>query len=121
MALKTIDIGSIDDFEAGRPRRIEAGGRALMVVRRDRRFFALRDICPHQGAPLSAGRVDGAALPCRPGEEISYGRLGEILTCPWHGWQFDLETGRALVEPDRFRVRVYPVSVAGRRVVVQMD
>ena len=92
-----------------------------MVVRSDRRFFALRDICPHQGAPLSAGKLDGTALPCRPGEEISYGRMGEILTCPWHGWQFDLASGRALIEPDRFRVRIYPVHVAGGRVVVQMD
>ena len=121
MALKTIDIGSVDDFEAGRPRRVDAGGRALTVVRRGRRFFALRDICPHQGAPLSAGKVDGTALPCRPGEEISYGRVGEILTCPWHGWQFDLATGRALIEPDRFRVRVYPVRVVCGRVVVEME
>ncbi len=121
MALKTIDIGSVDDFKAGRPRRVDAGGRALTVVRRGRRFFALRDICPHQGAPLSAGKVDGTALPCRPGEEISYGRVGEILTCPWHGWQFDLSTGRALIEPDRFRVRVYPVRVVCGRVVVDME
>ncbi len=121
MALKTVDIGSISDFEPGRPRRVNAGGRALMVVRRGLRFFALRDICPHQGAPLSAGKVDGTALPCRPGEEISFGRLGEVLTCPWHGWQFELATGRALIEPERYRVRVYPVRVAGSRVIVQMD
>ena len=92
-----------------------------MVVRRGPRFFALRDICPHQGAPLSAGKVDGTALPCLPGQEISYGRLGEILTCPWHGWQFELATGRALIEPERHRVRVYPVRVSGGRVIVQMD
>ncbi len=121
MALKTIDIGSVEDFGPGRPRRVAAGGRALTVVRRGRRFFALRDICPHQGAPLSAGNVGGTALPCRPGEEITYGRVGEILTCPWHGWQFDLATGRALIEPDRFRVRVYPVRVVGVRVVVDVD
>ena len=121
MALKTIDIGAVDDFEAGRARRVEAGGRALSVVRGDERFYALRDICPHQGAPLSAGKVGGTAMPCRPGEEISYGRLGEIITCPWHGWQFDLATGRALIEPDRIRVRAYPVSVIAGRVVVHMD
>ena len=40
-----------------------------------------------------------------------WGRHGEILHCPWHGWECDLTTGRAICEPDRTRVRTYEVTV----------
>ena len=120
MASGTSDIGPVDHFEESRPQRVEVSGRALVVVRRGERFYALRDICPHQGAPLSAGKVGGTSLPCLPGEEVDFGREGELLTCPWHGWQFDLASGRSLVEPERHRVRAYPVRVVDGRVLVKM-
>ncbi len=42
---------------------------------------------------------------------IEYSRPGEILTCPWHGWEFDIRTGRSWCDPERLRVRRYEVSV----------
>ncbi|NKB68920.1 MAG: Rieske 2Fe-2S domain-containing protein [Candidatus Latescibacteria bacterium] len=114
------DIGAVGDFASGQPQRVEVAGRALVVVRSGERFYALRDTCPHQGAPLSGGKVGGTSLPCLPGDEIGFGQEGELLTCPWHGWQFELATGRALVEPERFRVRAYPVRVVEGRVLVEM-
>jgi nitrite reductase/ring-hydroxylating ferredoxin subunit len=49
-------------------------------------------------------------VPSRPGEYV-WAREGEILTCPWHGWEFDLTTGRSVFNPHRTRVRSYDVSV----------
>lgn len=121
MASRSIYIGSVDAFADGKPRRVEVDGRGLVVVRRGDILFALRDICPHQGALLSDGQVAGAVLPCRPGAEIELARDGEILVCPWHGWQFDLRTGRSLVDPDKIRVRVYTVRVEGGRALVELD
>jgi nitrite reductase/ring-hydroxylating ferredoxin subunit len=43
--------------------------------------------------------------PSAPGE-IQYTRLGEILRCPWHGWEFDIRTGQSYCDPKRFRARV---------------
>lgn len=71
------------------------------------RVVAYRNHCPHQGAPVCAGRVGGTTLPSAPGE-YAYGRHGRILHCPWHGWQFDLETGEALFG---HRVRLAPLEV----------
>ena len=120
MTSRAVDIGSVADFDEERPRRIEVDGRAVVIVRRHDEVFALRDICPHKGAPLSDGRLVGTTMTCRPGEEISYGRKGEILRCPWHGWEFDLATGRSLVDPERARVRSYPAYLENGRVFLDL-
>jgi len=61
-------------------------------------------------ALVCKGRVGGTTLPSPPGQ-FCWGREGEILACPWHGWEFDLLTGKALAD-QRVRLRRYPVTVA---------
>ncbi|MCB1122363.1 MAG: Rieske (2Fe-2S) protein, partial [Verrucomicrobiae bacterium] len=92
----------------------------LLLVRKGDRFFAVRDVCPHAGARLSAGRLTGLACVERPDSVGSYERAGEIISCPWHGWEFDLTTGQSLVSPDRLRVATYPVKVVEGRVKVEI-
>jgi len=74
--------------------------------------------CPHQGAALCEGPLIGLAQSSDPGE-IKYTRLGEIIRCPWHGWEFDIRTGQSYCEPKRFRTRAYPVSVEPGTAVVK--
>ncbi len=114
------DVGAVSDFEPGRPHRLQVAERPIVLVRKEEDFYALRDICPHQGAPLSAGIVSGTPKPCLPGEEIVLDRVGEILICPWHGWEFDLRKGQAIANPGRGRVKTYPVRVEGDRVMVDV-
>ena len=121
MASRRVDLGAVDAFVDGQAHRVEIDGRGLVVVRRQDTFYVLRDICPHQGARLSDGSVTGTALECNPGAEIVLGREGEILSCPWHGWEFDLCTGRSLIDPETVRVRTYAVSVEAERVLVELD
>lgn len=73
-------------------------------------YYALRSSCPHQGAPLCQGRVVGTTISTRPYETI-YTREGEIIKCPWHGWEFDILTGRSVFNPHKVRVRTYDVTV----------
>lgn len=120
MTSSACDIGTVSEFAPGTPYCIEVAGRRLVVVRNGDRFYALRDTCPHQGAPLSAGSVQGTTLKRDVGDPIAFGRVGEILRCPWHGWEFDLKTGRSLIDPDKIRVRAYPVRVEGDRVIVEI-
>ena len=64
------------------------------------------------------GPADRARAISDPGE-IEYTRLGEIIRCPWHGWEFDIRTGQSYCDPKRFRARAYPVNVEPGRAVVK--
>jgi nitrite reductase (NADH) small subunit len=110
--------GRVDDWRPGERRTVRLGRVPAVVVRVGDRFCALVDRCPHQGAPLSAGLVTGTTLPAAVGEH-PWDREGEIIKCPWHGWEFDLLTGRSLCDPRRERVRVLATEVRDGRVYVR--
>lgn len=77
----------------------------------DGEFFAVRNVCPHQGASLCRGELYGTLDSSAPGE-YRHGTSQLMLRCPWHGWEFDVRTGRSWFDPGRTRVRSYPVTVA---------
>jgi nitrite reductase/ring-hydroxylating ferredoxin subunit len=72
------------------------------------RLVAYRNVCPHAGAPVCEGRVCGTTL-ASEAYEYQLARDGEILRCPWHGWEFDLLTGEHLVHA-RTKLRAYDVE-----------
>ncbi|MFO0818721.1 MAG: Rieske 2Fe-2S domain-containing protein [Pirellulales bacterium] len=88
-----IRIASISDCPPGAARELVAGDRIVALFNVAGQFHALDGVCPHQGGPLGKGRLQGC-----------------ILTCPWHGWQFNVETGQhqtnASVRHPRFAVKV---------------
>jgi nitrite reductase/ring-hydroxylating ferredoxin subunit len=105
-------IARVADLPPGTRRIVEVKGRSIGVFNVGGSFYALRNACPHQGAPLCLGSVQGTAATSRPGE-YAWERDGEILRCPWHGWEFDLTTGRSVFNPHKVRVRSYDVTVVG--------
>ena len=115
----SIDICAADELPPGGRRIVDADGRSIGVFNIDGELFAVRNTCPHQGAQLCLGTVSGTMLPSDPYEYL-YGRESRVLRCPWHGWEFDLETGEKLFDvTERARVKTYPVSVEGGRVVLE--
>jgi nitrite reductase (NADH) small subunit len=74
------------------------------------RYFAVRDLCPHQGSALSAGTISGTMMPSDP-HCLTYGLDGQVIRCPWHAYEFDLATGRSLFDPIGVRVKTYTVAV----------
>ena len=89
---------------------MEVQGRSIGVFNVHGTYYALRNSCPHQGAPLCLGAITGMAMPSKPGEYV-WTREGEILRCPWHGWEFDVTSGRSVCNPHRTRVKTYEVTV----------
>ncbi len=69
------------------------------------------------GASLCHGRIIGLAQADEPGQ-YRLSRKGELLRCPWHGWEFDIRTGQSWCDPTRVRARPYAVTVQpGTRLV----
>jgi len=77
---------------------IKAAGKQVLLISRNGKTFACNNRCPHEGYPLAEGKITG----------------GCVLTCNWHNWKFDLESGETLIGGDR--LRRYPVVVKGREI-----
>jgi nitrite reductase/ring-hydroxylating ferredoxin subunit len=103
-------IGRVSELPPGERTIVEVEGRSIGVFNVQGQYYALRNRCPHQGAPLCLGAIKGMALPSKPGDYL-WGREGEILRCPWHGWEFDITNGRSIFNPHRVRVRTYEVTI----------
>ncbi len=103
-------VGQVVDIPPGHRRIVTVGARSLGIFNVSGEFFALRNRCPHQGGPLCEGSLWGRVESPVPGK-IEYDPSREMLTCPWHGWAFDVRTGLSWCEPSRLRVRGYSVSV----------
>jgi 3-phenylpropionate/trans-cinnamate dioxygenase ferredoxin subunit len=111
-------LGPIEEFPPGSRRIVELDGRSIGVFNVDGRLYALRNRCPHQGAPLCLGPVAPLVIAPCPGSYVA--ERTEVIRCPWHGWEFQLADGRSWVDPEGTRVRAYPVEVRGGQVLVQM-
>jgi 3-phenylpropionate/trans-cinnamate dioxygenase ferredoxin subunit len=103
-------VARLREFPPGSRRIVEAAGRSIGVFNIRGEFFALRSSCPHQGAPLCLGIILGRTEATRP-FEVTYRDDQDIIKCPWHGWEFDIRTGRSVFNPHRVRVRSYDVTV----------
>jgi 3-phenylpropionate/trans-cinnamate dioxygenase ferredoxin subunit len=100
----------VEEIPPGGRKIVTVAGRSIGIFNVHGEFFALRNRCPHQGGPLCEGLLWGMVQARVPGE-VEYTRAGEILTCAWHGWEFDIRTGQSWCDPERLRVRRYDVSV----------
>lgn len=103
----------IDELPVGQAKRMQVEGRDIAVFNVNGTFAAIANLCPHEGASLCKGKVTGLpkADPSEPGS-YRLERQGEMVRCPWHGWEFDIRTGKSYCDPARTRVRSYDVAVA---------
>ena len=76
-------------------------GRVLAVFNVEGTYYALDGICPHQGGPLGKGQLNGS-----------------VVTCPWHGWQFNVATGQQQIN-ERIVHTVYPLRHDGDDIYIQ--
>ena len=97
---------------------LDVGGHRVGLYRVAGDLHALADRCPHRGAPLCAGMI---GIPVEAdGGVLTVGPQRSVVRCPWHKWEFDIASGRCLVD-SRLRVRRYRVHLDGEDVVVTLD
>jgi nitrite reductase/ring-hydroxylating ferredoxin subunit len=108
-----------EELPVGTRRIVEINQRSIGVFHTPGgELFALRNICPHHGAELCLGKVQSTILVDDDSGDLVLGYENRILRCPWHGYEFDLSTGRSLTAPNRWRVRRYDVAIEDGNVVV---
>lgn len=95
-------MAKTSDLSEGAGKVVEAGGKEIALFHVDGKFYAVNNICLHQGGPLGEGSLEG-----------------KVVTCPWHGWQFDVTSGVNAVESS-IRTECYPVKVEGEDVLIEL-
>lgn len=104
-------VAEVGEITPGTCKIVAVRGREIGVFFVNDKYFALINRCPHEGAPLCRGRLFSLMEADRPGA-YRLARQGEMLRCPWHGWEFDIRTGQSWCEPDTVRAHTYNVTVA---------
>jgi nitrite reductase (NADH) small subunit len=97
-----VRAAAVGEIPAGTIREVSVEGKAVAVANVDGQFYAINNTCLHRGGPLGDGVMEG-----------------KIVTCPWHGWQYDVTTGKVSQNP-AVGVDSYAVEVRGDEIYVNL-
>lgn len=95
-------VAGVDEVPPGTGKEVMAGEQVVALFNVDGTFRALDGICPHAGGPLGEGTLRGS-----------------IITCPWHGWQFDVTDGRNCLNAKLCHTS-FPVRVDGADILIEV-
>lgn len=98
-----IKVAELDDLEEGEPFPIEVDGEPICLAKVEGNVYAFTDNCTHISGPLNQGGLDG-----------------HMITCPWHGAQFDVCTGKVLRGPARQDILTYPVKIEDKSILISL-
>lgn len=111
-------VAPVSEIPPGGRKLVTVRGRPIAIFNVKGQFYGLLNRCPHQGGSLCEGRLTGLLESSLPGQ-YKYSRVGEILRCPWHGWEFDIRTGQSYCDPTKIKARAYVVNVQAGATVVE--
>jgi nitrite reductase/ring-hydroxylating ferredoxin subunit len=112
------ELFPLAEFGRGERRSVTIGKTAILVAHTpEGKIYAIRDRCSHRGAPLSVCPVERKL----EADEVGGYEVSDeyIVRCPWHGYEFSLESGRCVADPERERVKSYSVTVEHGMVVLE--
>src|SRR3989338_5380814 len=98
-----IRVASASDLKPGENKVVEVNGEQVALFNVDGEFFAIGNTCLHKGGPLGEGYLEG-----------------DVVTCPWHGWRYNVKTGANAMMPTA-KVPCYQVKVESNEVFVALD
>lgn len=93
---KEVEVAKINEIAPGTAKQVEVEGETIAIFNVDGVFYAISDTCTHAQASLSEGSVEEG-----------------VVTCPWHGAQFDLKTGKNLTMPAPTPIQTFPIKIEG--------
>lgn len=99
---KPVKVAETTDLGPGEAKVVEAEGKTIALFNVDGSYYAIDNTCLHRGGPLGEGELEG-----------------RVVTCPWHGWRYDVTTGANVNNP-AVKVVAYPVRMQGTAVFVEL-
>ena len=102
-------VAAANEILPGQRKLVNVRGRPILIFNLDGDYFGILDRCPHQGASLCKGQLVGLVEPDRPGQ-YNFTRSNEIIRCAWHGWEFDIRTGKSRCEPEKIKATQYNID-----------
>jgi len=96
-----IEVAKESDIKPGNGKTVNIKGMAIAIFNVNENFYAIDNTCPHRGGPLGEGELDG-----------------KVVTCPLHGWQFDVTTGKNVMLPQN--VKTYKTKVENGNIFVEV-
>ncbi len=99
-----VKVAAVGEVNKGQKKQIDLDGLAVLLFNVEGEYYAIEDVCTHDGAPLGNGRFNG-----------------KQISCPRHGARFDVCTGKALTMPAVEPVETYPVKVEGNDILIEVD
>ena len=116
-------VAEAADIPAGERILVEVEERPICVFNLGDEYVAYADFCIHQGGPCGEGTLSGARIATFDRETLEttmeWRKEGKILSCPWHGWEYDLTTGECLSNR-KYRLPSYPVRVEDGTVLLEL-
>jgi nitrite reductase (NADH) small subunit len=109
-----VEIGRLADFAEGDHRVVDIDGLEIGVFRIGKKLVAYKNECPHYGGPVCQGKIFNQTEEQLGADKTSRGlrfSATRNIVCPWHGYEFNIETGRHPGDP---KVRLEPIDVAVR-------
>ncbi len=100
--IEQVKIALTSDVPVNHGKVIPVKGEVIALFNVDGKFYAIDNACPHRGGPLGEGDLEGC-----------------VVTCPWHGWNFDVTTGCSHDIPDE-KIKTYSCRIEGETVWVEL-
>jgi len=112
MIMKVFRVGEVSDFKNREKKIVIIDDQEVGIFRINDNFFAWKNQCPHQGGPVCQGRLFPLVKENLDSEMQSHGRIYDDkklnIVCPWHGLEFDIETGE---HPGNPKLKLDPITI----------
>ena len=98
-----IKVAKNSEIGEGQAKLVQCAGNEIALWKASGKCYAVGNVCPHLGGPISEGTLEG-----------------KVVTCPWHGWNYDLESGVSPINPNAY-VPTYEVRVEGDEILISSE
>jgi nitrite reductase/ring-hydroxylating ferredoxin subunit len=101
--MEYVVVAKVGELEPGKSRVVEMKGKSIALFNIDGTLFAVDNVCLHMGGPIGEGSLSGS-----------------VVTCPWHGWQYNVENGVKISDPEK-KLKTYEVVVEGEEIKLMVN